>query len=845
LATPPAIASRVAPSTAGSTAPGAEEVMSHCIQDARFALRMFRRSPGFVAAAVLTMALAIGANTAIFTVVNALLLQPLPFPDSARLMEVQRTFPDGGIGMVPVPHFLFWRDHSRVFARMAAYTTLSSGFNLAAAGPPDRVLGSRVSRQFLSVFAVKPALGRDFLPEEDRAGARRVVILSHGLWGRRFGSDRAVLGRTLRLNGEGYTVIGVMPPSFRFPAQVDLWTPLRIDPASRDKADILEVTGRLRPGATRARAAIEMAGLVRQLAAADPDLVDNPKASVRVVSLRQRLYGPLEPQLLVLLGACACVLLVACVNVGNLQLARAAGLSRELAIRTALGAGALRLVALQLTECLLLALIGGAAGLVLAAWAMRPLLAASPVELHPLVPIHVDGAVLAFTLAVSLLSGLLFGLLPALQVARPVLTDSLREGSSQSTHGLRGVRVRRLLIGAEVALALVPLILAVQLVKGIAHLIRTDPGFTADRLLTLKLSLPAAKYGDPAAFERFARQVRERAAAIPGVRSAVFSTTVPMEPGPAMPFTIEGKYLGKASDAGVGRAEYRGVDPGYFAALGVPVLRGRPFGDRDRRGGELVALVNETAARRYWPQEDPIGRRITLGQPVIPELADPLPRTVVGVVKDVREEGVRWAPPAIVYVPLGQMPSALHGLLVAMTPMSLLVRTAGDPSGFTAALERAVWAADPEQPVSDVAAMDEVVSRSFASERYAALLLGLLAAAVLALAAGGIYGVLSYLVGQRTREIGVRMAFGATRRRVLWLVLRQGAGPVLTGVGVGLAAAAALSRLLAHLLFGVGVDDPATYLLGPVLLISVALLAGSVPARRASRLDPAVALRKE
>ncbi|HVT61611.1 MAG TPA: ABC transporter permease [Thermoanaerobaculia bacterium] len=815
-------------------------------RDLRYALRGFRRSPGFALVAVATLALAIGASTAIFSVVNGLLFQPLPFPAADRLMQLQRTFPDGSAITAPVRQFLYWRDHSRTFERVAAYDnlSLSSGFNMAGEGRPERVIGSRVSQDFLSVFAVQPALGRDFLRAEDRPGKRRVVILSHALWSRRFGADSTVLGRPIRLNGEDYTVVGVMPALFDFPPRAELWTPVQIDPTTHDKADYLEVTGRLRRGATQAQAAAEMVGLARQFAAAERTLVDNPKESVTVVPLRQRLYGRIEPQLLVFLGVVGCVLLVACANIGNLQLARSAARARELAVRTALGAGSRRLAAQLLTESLMLALIGGSAGLLLASWTLKPLLALSPIEIHPLVPIHVDATVLAFTFGVALFSGVLFGLLPALQGARPRLNEALQEGSARSTGGVRMGRLRRVLVVAQVAFALMPIILAIQLVKSFAGLIRTDPGFAADHVLISKLSLPAAKYGEPAAFERFSRQVREQVEAIPGVRSAVFSMTVPTEEGPAMPFTIGGRYQGKGSRVGVGRAEYRAVDPGFFRALRVPVVRGRLFGERDGRPGELVALVNETSARRFWPDEDPVGKLITVGQPEVPELADSTPRTVVGVVKDVRELGVRYAPPAVIYVPLAQVPAPLQRLFISVAPMSLLVRSAGNPRSLPTAIERAVWTADPDQPVTDIAQMSEVVSRSLGNERFATLLLGLLAAVVLTLAAVGIYGVLSQLVGQRTREIGVRMAFGATASRVLWLVIRQAIGPVLVGVALGLAAAYTLALLLAHLLFGVSPKDPLTFVVGSALMVGVALLASSMPAWRASRLRPVESLRE-
>jgi putative ABC transport system permease protein len=464
-------------------------------------------------------------------------------------------------------------------------------------------------------------------------------------------------------------------------------------------------------------------------------------------------------------------------------------------------------------------------------------------DLHPRTPIRANGTVLVFTLGLAVVSGLLFGMVPALQAARPDLAGALKEGSQRTTGGVRGVRIRRALVVAEVALALMPIILAIELVKTFTALVGTDPGFVADHLLTMKLSLPPARYGNPAAFVNFDRQVRERAGAVPGVRLAVFSMSLPMEQGPALPFTIEGKYQGKGSEEGVGRAQYRAVDPGFFTALGVPLLRGRTFTERDGQHGELLAVINETMARHYWPGQDPIGRRITIGQPALPELADPTPRTIVGLVKDVRERGVQTAAPEIVYVPLAQVPPPFQAGFVKVMPMSLLARTAGDAGGVAAALTRVVWAVDPDVPVHGIAPMREVVARSLGAERFAALLLGLLATAALTLAALGIYGVLSYLVGRQQREIGVRMALGATSSRVLWTVLEQGAGPVLVGVALGVAGAVALTRALGHLLTGVSLD-PITFLLGPLLLIAVALLACSLPARRASRVDPVVSLRE-
>jgi putative ABC transport system permease protein len=825
--------------------------MTLLLHNLRFAVRTLLRAPGFTVVALLTLALGIGANTAIFSVVNGVLLRPLPYPQPERLVQLERGFKDGRSTSVSIPKFVFWRQHGgAVFSGVTAYEVVSSGFNLAGDGPPERINGSRVSRDFFPVFGRQPEIGRGFLPEEDRPGAPKVVVLSHELWARRFGADRGLVGRAVVLNGEPYTVVGIMPAGFHFPSAADLWAPVDIDPASRETANYLEVTARLKPGVSRQQAAAVLGVVARQYRALRPDDMDETETGL-VVPLRDRLYGELRPALLVLLGAVACVLGIACVNVANLQLARGAARRREVAVRTALGAGAGRIFGQLLIESLVLAVAGGLAGLLLGFWILKPLVALSPMDTlgipgsGGLPPIGIDGTVLAFTFGLSLLAGLLFGLVPAVQTARANLREPLQENSTRSTGGARGALARRLLVVSEVALALVLITGATLLVRSFSGLTHTDPGFQPDGVLTVKLSLPAARYADPGALERFSRAVTERIGSVPGVRQAAIVSTLPLEPGPDLPFAIMGKWPGGDSQEGVGSAQYRVSTAGYFQVLGIPLARGRYLDAGDRPGGELVAVINETAARRYFPKQDPVGQRIHVGLPMTSELADPAPRRIVGVVKDVRETGLDEAAPPILYVPLGQIPPAVAALLVRLIPVSLVVKTDGSPASLTRQISREVWAVDPQQPISASMPMTAVVERSLGSRRFSTVLLGSLALLALALSSVGIYGVLSYLVGQRTREIGVRMALGATGRHVLKMVVGQGLTPVLFGVAAGLAGAFGLTRLLSSLLVGVSATDPTTFVLAPAVLTAVALLASAIPARRASRLDPLVALRAE
>jgi putative ABC transport system permease protein len=819
------------------------------LRDLRHAARGLAREPAFTAVAVLTLALAIGANTAIFSVADGLLLRPLPLPRADRLLLVVRHFPQGDTDSVSVPKFFFLSGRLQgVFSRTAAYESLGTGFNLVGDGLPERIRGAHVTAGFFPTIGVQPLLGRNFLAEEDRPGARRVVVLSHRLWLRRFAADPGVLGRELRLNGESYTVVGVMPASFRFPAVAELWTPFAFDSASGNEANYFNLLGRLRDGISPATAHASVKALTPSYGAAFPkDLAANE--TFATLALQEHLYGRVRPALLVLLAAVGAVLLIACVNIANLQLARAAARQREIAIRAALGAGWWRIVRQLLTESVLLALVGGAAGLLLGAAAIRPLLAMSPIQIDHLAEVRIDGRVLAFALLASLASGLIFGLAPALQPARRNLHEPLKEGGNR-TAGSAGGRgshwLRRFLVVSEVALALVLITGATLLVRSFVGLLERPPGFDTGNVLTMKLSLPPAKYGSAGAAERFSSQVVERIEGLPGVRAAAVTTSLPLEGGPDLSFKIIGRKGGGDDGNGDYDADFRALTPGLFRVLRIPVLRGRGLTAADRVGAPLVALINQQAARRWWPHEDPVGQRIFVGEGS-KDLGDRGPRTIVGIVGSTRDEGLDRDLPPVLYVPLAQLQDPLVAMFCQLLPVSLAVRTAADSPALTAAIEKQVWAIDAAQPINDVKTMAEVRAASLGTRRFTTNLLGLLALLALTLAAVGIYGVLSYLVQQRTREIGIRLALGSSTAGVLRLVLRQGMGSVLLGIALGLGGAFAVTRLLGTLglLVGVTARDPLTFFATPVILAIIAVLASAIPAHRASRLDPLIALRQE
>jgi putative ABC transport system permease protein len=804
-------------------------------QDLRYGLRMLLKNPGFTLVAVVALALGIGANSAIFSVVNSLLLRPLPFEQPERLVQVWETIPQRGRFEVPAsfPNFADWRDQNRVFEQTVAYSGWS--FNLTGSAEPERIRSAIVSPAFFSALGIKPILGRTLLPGEDQPGKDLSVVISRRLWQRRFNSDPNVVGKTVDLNGKSFTVVGVIAEAADLPGLSDdteLWAPVSQGVAlTGRRAHYLNVIARLKPGVGREQAQAEMDRIAAALSRQYPEA--NADHGLRIVPLQEQVVGNVRPALLVLLGAVVFVLLIASTNVANMLLARATVRRKEIAIRTALGAGRWRLVRQLLTESLLLALAGGTLGLLLALWGVDLLVAFGPSDLPRVKEVAVDGRVLAFTLAVSLLVGLAFGLVPSLQSSRPELNETLKEGGRSATGGAGRRRVRSFLVVTEVTLSLVLLIGAGLLLRSFFRLLAVNPGFNPQNILTMQINLTGPNYQRGAQAISFHDQLLERVKALPGVEAAATTSFVPIAPDAdfaRLAFAIEGQT---PDPANYPVAFYNAVSPDYFRTMQIPVLRGRVFDERDVRNSPGVAIVNETLARRYFAGENPVGRRITMNDenPKEEDWA-----TIIAVVKDTKPRELAGEPVAEMYMPYAQQPEP---------GMALMIRTAGRPDAVAAAVRREVQALDPGQPVYSVRTLPAVMSEAVATPRFRTSLLGVFAALALALAVVGIYGVMSYAVTRRTHEFGIRMALGAQGKDVLKLVVGHGMALALAGVLLGLVASFALTRLMSGLLYGVTPTDPLTFACVSLLLVAVALAACLIPALRASKVDPLVALRYE
>jgi predicted permease len=807
--------------------------MRTLLQDLRYAARALRASPGFTLVAALTLALGVGANTAIFSVVHAVLLRPLPFAEPDRLVRAF-TVNDGIPGSMSPPDFLDFRAQNHVFQGLAAYDALD--FTLTALGEPARLPGVSVTSGFFETLGVRPLLGRTFRAEESRPDRSRVVLLSHALWRQRFGGDPGVLGRTVTLDGRSYTVVGVMPPGFDYPARRELWTPIPEDEdftsEENRRGEYLAVIGRLRPGATLDQAAADLAALAGRLAREHPET--NTAIGASVASLEEHLVRDVRRPLLVLLGAVAFVLLVACANVANLLLVRASARESELAVRAALGAGRLRLLRQLLTESLLLGTIGGGVGLLLASWGAAALVRLAPPGIPRVEGVGMDGPVVVFALGVALLTALLFGTVPALQSTRPALAATLKEGGRGALGARHGARTRGLLVVAETALAVVLLVGAGLLLKSFVRLLEVDPGFRFERRLAFELQLPDSDYGDDARKDAFYRSLLERLDALPGVLSAGAVTGLPLSgTNFLISFDVEGRPPARPGQSVA--MQVRIATPEYFETMGIPLRRGRLFSDADRAAAPQVVLLSEPAVRRFFPGEDPLGKRIDLGW-TRGHSETRVGGEVVGIVGGVKQGGLADPFEPEIYVPHAQVPLGW---------LSVVLRVDGDPRGLAAAVVREVRALDPNLPVAEVKTLDDVVSQAVARPRFYLSLLALFAAIALALAAVGIFGVLSYTVAQRRREIGIRMALGAEPAAVLRSVMTGALLLAAGGLALGLLGALALTRAIRSLLFGVSAADPSTFLAVAATLAAAAALASWLPARSATRVDPASALRAE
>ena len=820
--------------------------MGSLATDLRYALRTMRSGAGFTAVAIGALALGIGANTAIFTVIDSVMLEPLPYPQPDQMVRLGRQYPGGNGWSNSIPKFMVWRQDNHVFSAMALYNQGSFDAALGSGEKPPQVKRQQVSADYFKVFGVHPVLGRTFTEAEDVPGGPALAVMSYRTWEARFDGRADTIGRVILLNGKPFTVVGVMQKGFETDPRTDVWLPLQADPNSTNQGHYLGSVARLRTDTSLAQARAEMKVKGEQYRRLYPKWMDSNE-SVAVVPLRDSLVEDARLPLLILLGAVGFVLLIACANVANLLLARAAVRQKELALRAALGASRWRMVRQLLTESAMLAGAGATLGFAIGAAGVRMLLAAAPGSIPRLTdaegalrPIPLlDWRVAAFTIAVALATAILFGIFPALQTSNPDLVSALKEGgrSGSSLHH----RARSALVVSEVALALVLFAGAALLIRSFATLHSTDPGFDPRNILTMQTSMAGGNYNTTARFGEFVRQATARIEALPGVEAA--SATLALPEGGVdidLPFNIAGRPVPKSGYDG--DEQWRSVSPHYFRALRVSILRGREFNDNDRQNAPAVVIVNAAFAKTYWPRQEALGQVIAIGRGLGPQFDDP-PRQIVGIVGNIHETGIDKKDEPAMYIPEAQMPEGLTQLGNSVIPLGWAIRAAGDPMGLRAAVEREVLAVDPQMPVSRARSMEQVIAQSLASRNFNMLLLSIFAGIALLLAAIGIYGLMSYTVEQRMQEIGVRVALGAGRRDVIRMVLVGGMKLTLAGVAIGLAAAFGITRVLSSMLFGVKSFDPATFGVVAAAILAIALGATYVPARRAAAVEASRALR--
>jgi putative ABC transport system permease protein len=814
--------------------------MRNLLADLRYSFRNLRRSPGFTLAAIVVLALGIGANTAIFSIVNAVLLRPLPYPDSSRIMQIwhvppAKSFPGISLFSISPANYLDWQTQNHSFEAMAAYGFVS--FNVGGKDRPEELQGAPVAPEFFSILRTQPVLGRAFTSDENRPGQGHVIILGDNLWRNRFAADPRIIGQNIVLDGEAYTVVGVMAPKFKFPDWAQFWVPLAWDDAKRavrGNHNYLAI-GRLKPAVEMPTAQADLSNISSRLELLYPE--DDKGWGATMLPLREQIVGDVRPALLVLLGAVAFVLLIACANVANLVLAKTLARKREIAIRTALGASRGALLQQVLAETTMLALAGAALGLLLAHSGLTLTAKFLSDRLPSSADISLDAPVLAFTAFLAVVAGILAGLLPAVKFTHSDVNEALKSAQSRGSSDSGG-KTRSILVVCEVALSLVLLIGAGLMVRTLWELQKVKPGLDPSHVLTMTVPIPANKFSSPTGQISFFQNVLARVRALPGVESAGVIDALPFSgSGSHQPFSIEGRPVLPMSEQP--EVDVRLISPGYLGAMHIPVIRGRDLSDADAAGRPGAALISEALAKRYWPNEDPLGKHLTLT--FSPEIV----REVVGIVGDVKMDSLDQTRPVdTIYPSLGQL-SASPGEPWRSFGMTLTLRTFSTPQNAITAVTSVIHQVDPEIPVTDVLGMDEVIAQSVSPQRFNLLLLASFAALALLLAAVGIYSVLSYSVRRRVREIGIRMALGATPSQVLRLVVGDGLKPIILGVAIGVAAAVALSRVVASLIFGVRPTDPLTFSAVALLLIVVGVLASILPAYRATRVEPIRILREE